>query len=150
IGRVAIMQKIRRAEEIDDALDGAGLVEILALVEAFESAGNPEQRDEMTAGGGAPDANPCWIDPVLGGIRPEEPDGSFAVLDLGGKNCLLAETVFDTGHRVALRDQGRSRAAFLRSGAPAATMDEDDQRAGGAGIRRLIHIETLCRRAIGD
>jgi hypothetical protein len=103
-GGVAVMEEIGGAKEIDDALDGAGLVKVRADVEVGDLPCHAEEGDEVAAGGGAPNADAGGIDVVLPGVGAEPADGGFAILDLGGKGGVLAETVLDAGGDVAEGD----------------------------------------------
>ena len=61
-----------------------------------------EQGHEMAAGGTAPGGKAIGIQAVFYGVSPQPAHGSFAILDLGRENCVLAEAVIDAGNRVAL------------------------------------------------
>jgi len=112
-GRLAVAKEIGGAEEIDDALDGAGLAEIWAGVEVCGLAGDAEEGDEVAAGGGAPDADAAGIDAILGGVGAEPADGGFAILDLGGKGGILAKAVLDAGGGVAKGEEAAGGALAL-------------------------------------
>lgn len=89
--------KIRRSKEIADGLYGAGLFEVETFIERLIVAGGTQHSNQMTAGRGAPSADPRRIEIVLFCIRPQKSDGGLTVLDLSGKDGVLAEPIVDTG-----------------------------------------------------
>ena len=150
IGYLAPMNEVGRAEEVDDALDGAGLVEVSTGIEIAGVAGDAEEGDEMAACGAAPDADAALVDTVFFGMDAEPADGGFAIFDLGGEDGVLAEAVFDAGGCVTEREQGARGAIVLVACGPSAAVYPDDERKRGGGLLGEIKVDLLPGAAIGD
>ncbi len=113
----AHLGEIRGAKPIDNALHAARRFGIAPLLLEFRNpARSAQEGNQMAAGRSAPHAEVFRIETVLLRVRAEPANGGLAVLDLSGKDRVLAEPVVDAGHRVALLDEGNGRAAFLAAG----------------------------------
>ena len=78
----------------------------------------------MSAGRTAPDAEVVGVETVFRGVGPQEADGSFAVVDLGGERRVLAEPIVDVGDCIPSPQElhGRSWSAILAPALPGSTM----------------------------
>ena len=149
IGQTAHGQHFGRAEEIDDALDAAGLVEVAALVKLLNAAGGAQHGDQVPAGRFAPDADVVGIEVILGGVGPQPADGRLAIFDLGREEGVLAEAVVDGGHGVPLGDQGHGRAVFFAARLPSPAVNPDDQRQPARGLLGQIDVQAISLVAVG-
>ena len=79
------------------------------------------------------------VDVVLGGIGPQPADRRLAVLDLRGKNGVLAKPVVDAGHGVALgrKRYGRDSSLCFRP----ASHRRESRPSAAAGLRLLGQVE---------
>ena len=135
--------EIRRAEEADDALHIAALIQV-ATHGAFEflvPIGDTDERGEVSAGGTAGDDDLPGIDAQLGLVGAEVADGGLDVVRLGGELRLGGEPVIDAGHGEAGGDQAAEREFGFRAGTPGAAMDIDDEGRMGRGRKVEVEVE---------
>ena len=97
-----------------------------------------------------PDADVAGIEVVLLGICPQPANGCLAVLDLGGEEGVLAQSVIDARHGVALADQRDRRATFLAAGRPTAPVDPDDDGQGVICLGGQIQVELVAGVSASD
>lgn len=64
-------------------------------------AGGAEERREVSPGGFTPCADPGGVDPVFWGIGAKPAHGGFAILELGWKSRIIAQSIADTGDDIA-------------------------------------------------
>src|SRR6056297_70788 len=139
-------EQVGGAEEVADGLYPARFRRVSALAfEGLDLTRGPQQGDQMTSGGGAPDADPIRVDAELIGSGPKEPDRGLAVLDLGRKVGLTGEPVFDRGPEVPPASSGgKSTDPAIRAAtSPGTSVNPDDHRHGGTGsLLRPDHVKT--------
>jgi hypothetical protein len=143
-------EEVFRAEEVDDAGDLAGLVEVFAegAFEGFDVATGAEVGDEVAAGGGAPDGDFSGVEVVFFGIGFDPADGGFAVVDLRGPLGFVGEAIADGDAGVVAAGEVGGEvvdAAGFVAAFPTAAVDEDDdgERGGGFGGFGEVEVEAL-------
>src|SRR5271157_3817776 len=87
----------------------------------------------MSTRGGPGHANAIGIDAVLGGVGAKIAHSTLAVLDIGREGPIATEAIKQTrGDEPLLREQHCPGVAVLIAALPAAAMDPEHRRRGGA------------------
>src|SRR5204862_7778046 len=81
-------------------------------------SGRPEQRGEVPAGRGAPDADAVRIETEDCALAAEEANGAFTVVDLRREDRFSTEAILNTGAEVAALREGEQHGEALVFVAP--------------------------------
>ncbi len=141
------LEEIGGAVIVHDGLDTAGDGEIIADFEFGYSTRGAQHGGQVAACGVTPGGKVGWVQAVSGSVRPEPADGSFAVLNLGGKNRVLAQAVADGSQGVAFRQVLERDGHLLVAHPEGATMDVNNQRQV-CGVWGQVKIQALARMAL--
>lgn len=140
--------EIRGAEQADDALHVARLVEVSADI-AFKfliAIGDTDEGGEMAARRRPGDYDAVGVDAQFGLVCAEEADRGFDIVGLCREGGLSGESVIDADDGEAFIDERAERAVFFRSSSPRASVDINDE--GRVRLFRNIKIEL--QRQVAD
>ena len=101
---------------------------MITLIEVPREAGGAEERREVSPGGFTPCADPGGVDPVFWGIGAKPAHGGFAILELGWKSRIIAQSIADTGDDIAPLREFPHRARMFVAAFPSPPVDPQDCR----------------------
>ena len=113
-------------------------------------AGGAEERREVSPGGFTPYANARGIDPIFCSMGAKPAHGGFAILELGWKSRLVAESIADTGDDIAPLREVPHWARIFVAAFPSPPVDPQDCRQRTAGLIGQVKIQRLPRVAAGE
>ena len=135
--------EVAGAEEVDDAGDGAGLVEVAFAFELLDACRDAEELGEVAAGGTAGGADAGGVDVIFGGVGAQPADGGLAIVHGGGEGEFGGEAVGDGDGDVAVlgEDDAEFVVGVARTGAEAPAVNAEDGGEGAGGVFGAGEIE---------
>ena len=123
----------------NDRLHAAGLLRILTYIPARGQVGGPKQRDKVSARAGPDGPDPLGIQVELGGIRPQEADRTFNILDHGREcPCRVQTIVYGNDEKALSRHLvGKHQRFRLITMHPAPAVNIDNRRPRSTGGREV-------------
>ena len=116
---------------------------MITLIKVSSEAGGAEERREVSPGGFTPYTNPRGIDPIFCGMGAKPAHGGFAILELGWKSRLVAESIADTGDDIAPLREFPHRAGMFVAAFPSPAVDPQDCRQKTVGLIGQVKIQRL-------
>ena len=91
-------------------------------------AGGAEERSEVSPGGFTPYANPSGIDPIFCSMGAKPAHGGYAILELGWKSRIIAQSIADTGDDIAPLREVPHWARMFVAAFPSPSVNPEDRR----------------------
>ena len=121
------------------------MIKMITDIKVPSEAGGAEERREVSPGGFTPYANPRGIDPIFCSMGAKPAHGGFAILELGWKSRLVAESIADTGDDIAPLREFPHRAGMFVAAFPSPPVDPEDCRHRGVSMIGQVKIQRLPR-----
>ncbi len=143
------LKEVGRAAEVAGGLDLAGEPGVAAVAFIlFLTAGEAQERREVTARRNAPHADPLGVKVILLRMGAQPADSGFAVLHLGGEGSDLAVAVVYGSQGVAAPDDTSGQVVVARSGVGVEAAAVNPNHQGDTALRFGGQVEVQIQRAL--
>lgn len=136
-------EKVGGTEVADDGIDPAGLFQMArcGALQRIDPAGGADQGGEHAASTHSGDGDALRVVAVIIGMGAQPADRSFAIVDLSGEGCVLAEAVADAGDGITVIAEPGKRAGEAVAARPRTAVNKDDERWSRVLIFREVKVE---------